>query len=180
MPPKIILSKKDQDEIIELYLSGMSSGEIYDSGKFNISKPTILRFLSSKNVTIRDPKQASKLRSERGRAHISSYWKGKEFSKEHKENISKAITGKKNPRYVDGKQSNLYRKGIKKIQCKECESKKNLCIHHIDFDHFNNNPDNLEVICVSCHMSLHKKMYWDSIKKGEKPMKSNGIIGWKR
>lgn len=39
--------------------------------------------------------------------------------------------------------------------CTECGSSQDLVIHHIDHDHSNNNPDNLQCLCVSCHSKHH-------------------------
>lgn len=40
-------------------------------------------------------------------------------------------------------------------QCKECHKKRNLQVHHIDYDVTNNDPDNLELLCFACHKALH-------------------------
>ena len=48
------------------------------------------------------------------------------------------------------------------------------------FDHYDNRPENLQVLCVSCHMSLHKRAYWEAIHNDEDPPVSNGPIGWDR
>lgn len=45
----------------------------------------------------------------------------------------------------------------KKIKCDECQSKKKLHIHHIDEDCFNNNINNLMVLCETCHFKKHGK-----------------------
>jgi len=47
-------------------------------------------------------------------------------------------------------------------QCEECgkdesEQDRALSVHHIDEDPTNNDLDNLEVLCRSCHMSGHAK-----------------------
>lgn len=36
-----------------------------------------------------------------------------------------------------------------------CSSTKNLVIHHIDFNHDNNDPNNLQKVCRSCHAKIH-------------------------
>ncbi len=61
-----------------------------------------------------------------------------------------------------------------------CGTKKHLGLHHVDFDHYNDDPSNLAVLCVSCHMSLHKKAYWDAVHDGSEPRRSNGPVGWKK
>jgi hypothetical protein len=92
--------------------------------------------------------------------------------------ISK-IRGENHGRWKDGMSRRGYRKFIVKEKCNRCSSKDGLGIHHKDNDHFNNDPDNLEVVCNSCHMSEHKKAYWKAIKEGQTPPKSNGPVGWK-
>lgn len=39
--------------------------------------------------------------------------------------------------------------------CAKCGSAENLVIHHADFNHSNNDPNNLQCLCVSCHSKLH-------------------------
>lgn len=73
-----------------------------------------------------------------------------------------------------------YRRKIKKVKCESCGGKLNLSIHHRNFDHYDDESENLQVLCVSCHMSLHKQAYWDAVKAGKEPPKSNGPIGWRR
>ena len=75
---------------------------------------------------------------------------------------------------------NSYRKKIVKITCNKCGSKLNLGIHHKDFDHYNNNETNLQVLCVHCHLSLHKTEYWDAVRNGRKPKKSTAPCRWKK
>jgi len=79
-----------------------------------------------------------------------------------------------------GKAKRPYRNKIKKEECNTCGSRQNLCIHHVDFDHYNDNPENLKILCVSCHLSYHKQVYWDAKKNGEAHKSSNGPVGWTR
>lgn len=39
--------------------------------------------------------------------------------------------------------------------CYFCRIEEDLCVHHIDLDHYNNNPDNLVVLCHRCHGKIH-------------------------
>ena len=50
-----------------------------------------------------------------------------------------------------------YRKLIKKDKCNYCGSIKNLVIHHIDENRHNNELNNLQVLCKSCHQKYHVK-----------------------
>jgi len=91
-------------------------------------------------------------------------------------------SGKDNPNYKHGKSAGIYTyRRAKPIEtCARCGATQNLCIHHLDFDHYHNHPDNLQILCVSCHRSVHKQAYWDAIKQGKTPPKSNAPVGWYR
>ena len=41
-------------------------------------------------------------------------------------------------------------------ECATCGFTKGLETHHIDWNHDNSNPDNLEKLCKYCHMQAHK------------------------
>lgn len=45
----------------------------------------------------------------------------------------------------------------KKEKCEWCGSKKNLLVHHLDENRYNNNLDNLITLCKSCHQKHHTK-----------------------
>ena len=40
-------------------------------------------------------------------------------------------------------------------QCRTCSATSNLHVHHKDRNPANNSPENLEVLCASCHLRLH-------------------------
>lgn len=70
---------------------------------------------------------------------------------------SESQKGNKN-RFIDGIKS--YRKLVKQWgwdwKCKQCGSiKEKLSVHHKDKDHHNNTPENLEILCYSCHGKHH-------------------------
>ena len=88
--------------------------------------------------------------------------------------------GATNGRYKDGSQSRVYRHAIQKDKCTRCGTVDDLCIHHVNNDHFDNRIENLEVLCNGCHMSHHKKQYWDAVKRGDEIPRSNGPVGWAR
>lgn len=88
------------------------------------------------------------------------------------------IRGENHYLWKGGDSRRDYRKKIKKISCEKCRGKLNPCIHHKDLDHYNNDPENLQVLCVSCHLELHKKLYWEAKRKGVE-YKNNSPIGWK-
>lgn len=43
----------------------------------------------------------------------------------------------------------------KKDKCEWCGSKKNLCVHHIDGNRYNNDLSNLITVCKRCHQNHH-------------------------
>lgn len=45
-----------------------------------------------------------------------------------------------------------------KLKCDLCGTKEDLLIHHKDINHFNNDPNNLQCLCRSCHTALHNKL----------------------
>ena len=95
--------------------------------------------------------------------------------------VSKLRTrGHRNGRYKDGSQSRAYRHVITKDKCFVCESKKRLCIHHLNGDHYDNRLENLQVLCVSCHLGEHKRQYWAARRAGVPTPKSNAPAGWLR
>ncbi len=105
--------------------------------------------------------------------------KGKKRSKESRKKQSEAIKGK----YV-GKLSSNWKEGsslesypfeffLIKNQIKErdllicqapgCIGIGYLCIHHIDYNKLNNNPENLITLCNSCHSKTNhrnNRQYW--------------------
>ena len=64
-----------------------------------------------------------------------------------------------------GKEHSSYKNGITTYRktaytyyekkCFTCKSKKNIEIHHKDFNRKNNEIENLVPLCCSCHMKLH-------------------------
>ena len=88
--------------------------------------------------------------------------------------------GQRNGRFVDGSQSRMYRKVIEKKTCARCGVSDRLVIHHKNGDHYDNAEPNLQVLCVSCHQSIHKTDYWAALRNGEEPPHGNGPVGWDR
>jgi len=46
-----------------------------------------------------------------------------------------------------------------KGKCFVCSSREDLETHHIDFNHNNNDPDNLMTLCERCHTEITKYGY---------------------
>ncbi len=80
---------------------------------------------------------------------------GKHHSEETKRKISESqiTTG-------ESKNAREYKKLANELfdgKCLKCSTVKDLCVHHKDGDHYNNKPENLELLCRSCHLSVHRK-----------------------
>ena len=46
----------------------------------------------------------------------------------------------------------------REYKCERCGSTRNVDVHHKDRNHLNNTPENLELLCRSCHMKEHRKV----------------------
>ena len=164
--------------ILRLYRNGRSTGEIAE--QYNVAATTVVGFLRRIGEPRRNPKEAAKIRTTSGRHQPARYWEGKKQPADMVEKRVSKIRGKNHYLWKGGKSRRDYRKVKTKINCEKCNATTNLGIHHKDYDHYNNNPKNLQTLCVSCHMSLHKSQYWAAIKSGKEPKRSNGIVGWKK
>lgn len=49
-------------------------------------------------------------------------------------------------------------KQFKKTSCERCGTEKNLTVHHINKEWWNNDPSNLMTVCNSCHSKIHHEM----------------------
>lgn len=166
------------ETVIAMYRSGMSGGEIAE--ECNVAPVTVVSLLKRIGEPRRDTQLAAVLRTERGRSCIVRFWTGKRQSKEHVERRISKIRGKQHYLWKDGASRRAYRGLIPKDRCARCAATEQLGIHHKDLDHYNDQPGNLEVLCTSCHMSLHKTMYWEAMRKGIATPKGNGPVGWIR
>lgn len=53
-----------------------------------------------------------------------------------------------------------YRKFLKE-ECFNCQSTKNLIVHHLDQNRNNNNPENLRTVCAKCHTNIyHPRLFY--------------------
>ena len=49
--------------------------------------------------------------------------------------------------------------------CEKCKTDKKICVHHKDHNPWNENRDNLQILCMSCHMKYHASNRTDETKK---------------
>lgn len=54
---------------------------------------------------------------------------------------------------------NLAKRFLDKSHCELCGSTKNLDVHHKDENYSNNNLSNLQILCRSCHIKIHRSNY---------------------
>jgi hypothetical protein len=52
----------------------------------------------------------------------------------------------------------IYKKmrSSRKDNCEECNTKKDLTVHHKDFNRYNNNISNYQTLCQECHNKKHE------------------------
>ncbi len=166
------------EQVIEMYQGGMSSTEIAEV--CGVASITVISLLRRLGVPRRTASEAARIRTEKGRNNPPRFWLGKKHPAEMVERRIAKIRGENHYLWKGGDSKRDYRKVVAKEECDQCGSADNLGIHHIDNDHYNNDPVNLRVLCVSCHMSLHKSEYWKAKHEGRATPRSNGPIGWKR
>lgn len=164
--------------MLRRYRAGHASTQIAEWLK--VSNSTVVKRLRKLGVRLRNPKDAACQRTISGRTNPSRCWKGKKQSAAHVEDRISKIRGANHYLWKGGKDQRHYRKVVTKEKCSLCEARMKLGIHHKDYDHYNNAPGNLQVLCLSCHMALHKKAHWKAIKEGLPPPKSNGRVGWQK
>lgn len=165
-------------DVIRMYDSGMSSGEIAE--QCGVKAVTVLSLLARIGHKRRTTQEAAILCAANGRKPPTRYWLGKTQPREMVESRVSKIRGPKHYLWKGGESRRQYRNVKDKEKCEECGGKLNLSFHHRDYDHYNDAPDNLAVLCVGCHMGLHKADYWEAKRNGKTPRKSNGPVGWKR
>jgi len=165
-------------EIIRLYQDGKSSADI--AAIYNVSPVKILRLLRKAGCVIRKPAEADRAARAGGTKKATSFWKGKKQPADMVERRARKIRGANHYLWKGGHSRRPYRKLVKKEKCDRCGSVKNLGIHHRDDDHYNDDLKNLVVLCLRCHMSVHKTAYWKAWREGKPTPKSNGPVGWLR
>jgi transposase-like protein len=165
--------------MIDLYLAGESTNAIAE--KVGVANGSVVgKWLREAGAKMRSAKEAAAVRKSSGRWSCKPAWLGKKQPAAMVEKRAAAIRGNKNGRWRDGSCREGYRSVVPKVKCAICGGQESLCIHHKDFDHYDNRVENLLVLCVSCHLSLHRQEYWDAKKHGRKPRKSNAPCHWRK
>lgn len=117
--------------------------------------------------------------------YISSFDSlSKNAQKEVREKLSLSKMGDKNPNWKGGIAPNYekLKQQIKKGKikfCSKCLEPKPLDVHHKDNDHENDASENLEILCESCHYTIHKIGYnfWKNNNRvdGKRLIAMNGL-----
>ena len=68
----------------------------------------------------------------------------------------------------------INRRIMKKTECEICGKTGRLDVHHKDGDYTNNTVENLQVLCRSCHMKIHKPKPICKVEGCGKPVKGYG------
>jgi hypothetical protein len=157
----------DMAEIVRMYQGWMTPAEIAKA--LGTSRRTIQRRLQG-HPCLRSRSESKKLDYAMGRQKPPQTWTGKTQPAAMVEARSAKIRGSNHWAWKGGKERRGYRGVVEKRACERCRARLNLCLHHRDFDHYNDKPENLAVLCVSCHLSLHKTAYWAAVKAGKTPL----------
>ena len=145
------------DVIAAQYLAGHSTEQI--AAEHGVAPTAVKNILKRLGITRRTLSEAAKLRAERGI-------------------IPAPRRGADSPKWKGGPVNQTYHRAVTRERCARCGAMENLGVHHKDFDHYNNAPENLQALCVSCHMTVHKLAYWKAKREGTE-YKSNAPIHWK-
>jgi hypothetical protein len=118
------------------YCSKECGDKYYVKNNPNIRKKILRRYADTHRE---EQKKRSKAYYEQNRERMITY--GKEHQLENSARTRAKLIAKKNMEKV----------------CVECHSNGNIHVHHIDFNAFNNNLDNLIYLCSICHGKRHQK-----------------------
>lgn len=115
-----------------------------------------------------------KIRTEETKRKLSLSHMGYKHTKEQK--IKSAISHIKgrNSDYCDAWFDKEFKNDCREVFCKNVNCKKSskkLILHHIDLEPANCCPANLITFCISCHATLHAKLYY--INNRTKPTKDD-------
>jgi len=153
----------DFKSVMKLHKEGLTVSHI--SKKTNIPKSTVSNWVKgkSKPYALWTEQELKKHNIEKT-IKVKNYWKGKtgpnkgkKFTKEHRENMSKSKIGDKNPRWKGDKILLKSGRSRARYMIKKKE-RKGKDIHHKDGNPLNNSSDNLEVLTRKEHMKVDGRM----------------------
>lgn len=88
-------------------------------------------------------------------------------------------SGELSGRFKHGKCARPYRKAVEKRECARCAGHVHLGIYRINRDASDNRPENLVVLCRSCHLSTSMRERWRAKKEGRATPKGTCLCSWK-
>lgn len=177
---KINLGKK-QSEATKNKMRLVHKGKLYRGYGWHHSEVT-KRKMSETQKGKPKTEEAKRKMSEAKKKNPIRYWLGKKrppFSEEWKRKNSERNRLSNNPNWRDGISFEPYsvdwtktlKKSIRqrdKYTCQLCGKEPAICVHHIDYDKKNNNPNNLITLCSSCHSKTNfNRKYWTNYFKYE-------------
>lgn len=147
---KIYVSR-DKHNLLEYYKKGMTKEHKLkiSNHRKELLKDKTKNPMYGKKHTDETKKKISK----KNKGNIC-YFKGMN-KKNNPEIITWGLKGKLHPNWNGG--ITIYRNLIEIKECSLCKKNQNLEVHHIDKNRHNNNLNNLQVLCCSCHAKIHKK-----------------------
>lgn len=141
MESKLNYIKENLEEIKKMISDGKPLAEM--CRKFDIKQQTLQRHLHSLGIYYDGNMQRKGLAHPEARVDTEQYFKNE-----------KCIC-------ASALRKILIRDGYKEEKCECCGlsewmgKKIPLELHHKDFNHYNNNLDNLQILCSNCHMQAH-------------------------
>lgn len=170
------LFKHMLNEVQALYYAGKSPPEL--AVMYGVTPPNIRKFLQKHGTIMRTRKESKAVDFSRPDRKVSRFWLNKKMPADMVEKMHSTTRNQNHGMYKDGSCIRAYRRGVVKESCELCSSINNLAIHHKDFDHYNNEPSNLQIVCLSCHSRIHKNEYWRQIKENGVYTKGNSPNHW--
>ena len=134
----------ERDDLDRLYVQEKQTMDAI-AASYSCSQATVRNYMLKYDIPIRSKSAAQRLRNK------------------EPEKRNQGSPGESNPNYRHGAyiQERIYREMIDVSSCAECGSRDGLVVHHKNGDHYDNHPENLQVLCRSCHQSHHKQEWWD-------------------
>lgn len=138
----------DRDFLYQRYVVDRKS-QLEIATELGVAQITVMRYLRIHSIPVRTFSEAQRQRN-----------------KSPDKRNQGSMPGETHANYKHGaySQERVYRKMLVKDKCARCGSSDQLVIHHKNDNHYDNHPDNLEVLCSPCHSRYHKQRYWDKVK----------------
>lgn len=127
---------------------------------------TLIKELEESNVPLMEVARILKIKYDTLKKHLTAL--GIDYRKNPNRKSILHKESRKSLEYVlnsnmsnSAKRIRLIEEGVKEDKCECCGLSEwmgkhiPLELHHIDFNHYNNNLNNLAILCANCHMQAH-------------------------